>query len=91
MNKSQQNSLVTKIMAIPGMELTNDASYQIDDSPARDLHRTHFRFTSDAGAVDNQNGDTFAKYMRDQGAMVEQRYRKLIVVENTELVKVFKL
>lgn len=91
MNKAQQNSLVAKVMAIPGMELTHDASYQLDESPARDMHRTHFRFTSDLGAVDNQNGDTFVKFLREQGVNAEQRYRKLIVVENTELVNIFKL
>ena len=91
MNKAQQNSLVAKIMAIPGMDLTHDAGYQLDESPARDLHRTHFRFTSDLGAVDNQNGDTFVQYLREQGEISEQRRPKLVVVENEVLVKVFKL
>ncbi len=85
------NALVAKVMAIPGMDLDFDAGFQIDESPARDLHRTHFRFTSDLGAVDNKNGDTFTKYMREQGVLVEQRRPKMVVIEDEALIKVFNL
>lgn len=91
MNKAQQNSLQTKIMAIPGMDLGHDASYQLDESPARDLHRTHFRFTSDRGVVDNANGDALVKFMREQGVFVEQRFRKLVVIETSALLSTFKV
>lgn len=89
MNKSQQTALRAKIMAVPGMDLDNDAGYQLDESPARDLHRTHIRFTSDGGLSDHHNGNTFTKYLREQGVSVEQRLAKLVVVENSVLTKVF--
>lgn len=91
MNKSQQSALRAKIMAVPGMDLSNDAGFQLDESPARDLHRTHIRFTSDGGVADHHNGNTFTKFLREQGVSVEQRLTKLVVVENSVLVKVFNI
>lgn len=85
------SNLNSKVMAVPGMDLSNDSGFVIDESPARDLHRTHFRFTSNEGLCDEHNGNAFTKYLTEQGVMVEQRRPKLVVVADTELARVFKL
>lgn len=91
MNKAQISALQTKIMAVSGMTLTGDAGFQVDESPARDLGRTHFRFTSEGGEADDQNGTTFTKFMRAKGVYVEQRRPKLVVIANDDLAKVFNV
>ena len=89
LTKTQWATITTKIMAIPDMQQEPAAGFIIDEAPARELHRTHFRFTSDRGEADNHNGNTFAQYMRDHGVLVEQRRPKMVTIANAMLVKTF--
>lgn len=77
-----------KIMDIPGMNKSHDSGFIIDYG----LHpsRMYIKFMSDAGVTDDQNGLTFAAYMRERGHKIEHVGTRSYVISTADMLKEFK-
>ncbi len=84
----QVEALEPLVMALPGMTTDHESDFICEPHMPGEMY---FKFMSDHGVTDDQNGTVFGDYLRANACNVEQHRPRSMTVPVDDLIRIFNL